>query len=446
FLLVDAGKVSFEDARTLRGLATSETEAILKEKYPGSQVACIGPAGENLAYMAAVFSDTRAAGRGGMGAIMGAKNVKAIVARGKGGIALANGEAYRRMIRKVRFTIENDPKTGKNDSLATFGTSAIVHAVRNADMLPAMNFQDRTQTFEEVEQFSGEFVRQNYFAGRKGCYLCPTACGRRVKVDGEISKGPEYESVVMLGANAGFHNYAKEILPASKLCDELGLDTISVGNACGVARARSLIGSIEDELRLIREIAAGKSVFSKGVISAARELGFEHEAMHVKGLELPAYDPRAAKGIALAYATSNRGACHLRAYTVAPEVFSDPEYLDPMAEEGKAKLVVNMQDSYAIYDSVIACKYHSLALFKTLEFELDDMAKTLTAATGFDFNRDVLKEAGARINTVERAFNSREGFSTKDDQLPGRLEVDLQNMLEEYYQLRGWNKDGTCSF
>ncbi|MFN4133873.1 MAG: orotidine 5'-phosphate decarboxylase / HUMPS family protein, partial [Candidatus Hadarchaeales archaeon] len=162
----------------------------------------------------------------------------------------------------------------------------------------------------------------------------------------------------------------------------------------------------------------------------------------VKGLEMPAYDPRGAKGIALAYATSNRGACHLRAYTIAPEIHSSPEFVDPSAEVGKASLVKKIQDAYAVYDSLVACKFHGFALFATLDFELDDIARLLTAVTGMKWTGNYLKEVGARIYSIERMFNVREGFTAKDDSLPKEFGIDLRRMLADYYRERGWSSSG----
>ncbi len=438
YLLIEENQVSFEDASNLWGKTTIQTEDWLKKQHKNCGVACIGPAGENRVYLASITSDGRFAGRGGLGAIMGSKNLKALVVTGRKELTIVDRETYEVLLKKIRFTIENDPITGKDGSLARFGTASIVHRIRSAGILPLNNFSEETLSFEEADKFSGETIREKFFVGRKGCYLCPTACGRRIKINGKIVKGPEYESIIMLGPNVGFYDYEKEIVPLAKLCDEFGMDTISIGNILGYAKATGQISNFEDAVRLVEEIAFGKSIFSKGVKYASEKFGVE--AVHVKGLELPAYNPKGAKGIALAYATSNRGGCHLRAYTIAPEILSDPEYVDPAEEKNKAELVKRMQDSYAIYDSAIICKYHSLALFTTLKFELDDLAKILSAITGFKFTNEILHQIGERIYTVERMFNVREGFTSKDDNLPKKFNLNLEKLLAAYYRKRGWKK------
>lgn len=439
-LIVDEKEVYFEDGSDLWGRSTSQTEMLLRERHTRHGVATIGPAGENRVFLANIMSDTRAAGRGGLGAVMGSKNLKALVVGGARRLEVVDKPSYEALVKKFQFMIETDPVTGKDGSMARFGTAGIIHRIRIAGLLPKNNFSSESSLdFNDVDRFSGETIKEKFYFGRKGCYLCPTACGRRIKVDGKIRKGPEYESIVMLGPNSGFFDYEREIVPLSLLCDELGLDTISTGNILGYARSVGVIQSLEDAVRLVHEIAHNQCVFSKGVRFAEKDFG--KEGMHVKGLELPAYDPRGARGIALAYATSNRGGCHLRAYTIAPEIMSNPEFIDPKDWTGKAQLVKRMQDSYAVYDSAVLCKYHSLALFTTLEFELQDIAGALSAVTGLAFTDSHLREVGERINTLERLYNVREGFKSESDSLPKSLGVDLQRPLEEYYALRGW-RDG----
>lgn len=442
YLLIDNGRATLKDAAKLWGKKTSEVENQLRKLHKNSRVAAIGPAGENCASIAGIASETRMAGRGGLGAVMGSKRLKAIVVRGGKKVKIAHRKAYEKIVGKIRRVVETHPLTGKDGSLARFGTSLLVHRITAAGMLPRDNFSGARLGFDEVDPFSGETVHEQYLAGRKACFGCPTGCGRVVKVGGERVKGPEYESVAMLGPNSGFYDYGREILPLSQLCDELGLDTISVGNILGFARAVGEISDLRGAERLIEEIAGGKSVFSRGVARAAEELGKKKDAIHVKGLELPAYDPRGAKGIALAYATSNRGGCHVRAYTIAPEILSNPEFVNPASEIGKPKLVRRMQDAYAVYDSLIACKFHGFALFSTLEYELDDLAKLLAAVTGLEWTSEELHEVGSRICTLERLFNAREGFDSKQDALPGRFRVKLDNLLKGYYKERGWNKRG----
>ena len=447
YLIIDGDNVSLKNASFLWGRTTSETRRELVDRYDGAWVAAIGPAGENLARMACICAGARTgresvAGRCGMGAVMGSKRLKAVVVRAEGKINIVHEHAYKKILEKIRRTVETHPATGVDGSLARFGTAVLVHRITAAGMLPTENFSGRRLTFEDVDQFSGETIRERYLVKRTACFACPTACGRWVRVNGWEGKGPEYENLVMLGPNSGFYSYEREIVPLNRLCDELGLDAISIGAILGFARAAGEIRNLTDAEKLVREIASGRSKFSKGLAAAARELNLKVLAPHVKGLELPAYDPRGAKGIALAYATSNRGGCHLRAYTIGPEILSNPEFVDPSAETRKASLVRKMQDAFAIYDSMIGCKYHGLALFTTLEYELDDIARILTAVTGLEWTNQHLREVGSRIYTVERLFNVREGFDSAHDRLPREFGVKLNSLLRKYYKERGWDRKG----
>ncbi len=447
YLLVDANRVSLKDAADLWGKTTSKTGQRLLGVYKNSGVAVIGRAGENLVGVACIAFETGAArggiaGRGGLGAVMGSKRLKAIVVRGGKKIKIAHPDAFKKILDKIKRTIETNPLTGRDGSLARFGTALLVHRVAAAGMLPNNNFSGAHLDFDDVDAFSGETIREKYLAARSACFACPTGCGRRVRVGGVQGKGAEFESIAMLGPNSGFYNYEKEILPLSALCDELGLDTISVGNILGFARGIGKIGTFGAVKKLVEEVASGKSVFSNGVAKAAKKLGKEASAAHVKGLELPAYDPRGARGIALAYATSNRGGCHLRAYTIAPEILSNPEFVNPSVETGKAKLVRRMQDAFAVYDSLAACKFHGFALFGSIDYGLDDIAKILTAATGLLWTNEHLHEVGARIYSIERAFNAREGLDGRHDALPKKFKINLRPMLQSYYKERGWNNKG----
>lgn len=435
-------EISLEDASDVWGKSTVEAEKYLLSHHKKSKAAVIGPAGEKLVSIACIMSETRAAGRGGLGAVMGSKNLKGIVAEDGKKIRIVHKEGFKKILTKIRRTIEAHPMTGKDGSLARFGTALLVHRITAAGMLPKDNFSGGHLDFTDVDAFSGETIREKYLAKRKACFACPTGCGKVVKVDGKHVKGAEFESIAMLGPNSGFYDY-EEILSLSQLCDEFGIDTISAGNILGFARAIGKIRGFKEAKKLIEDVATNKSIFSKGVARAARELGKDGDAMHVKGLELPAYDPRYAKGIALAYATSNRGGCHLRAYTIAPEVLSNPEFVNPLTETSKTRLVKRMQDAYAVYDSLIICKFHGFALFCTLEFELDDIAELLTAVTGWRWTNEHLHQVGARIYDVERLFNIREGFNLEHDALPKKFGVDLRQLLQNYYKERGWSRDGT---
>lgn len=444
YLVLDEGGVMIESAAHLWGKTTTEAGRELLGAHDGSWVATIGPAGENLARMACIYTAGKGgregyAGRCGMGAVMGAKRLKAVVVRGSEKVNVEHEEEFNRIVRKIRKIVETHPITGSDGSLARFGTALLVHRITAAGMLPNDNFSGRKLTFEEVDGFSGETVREKYLVRKTACFACPTACGRWVKVGGWEGKGAEYENIAMLGPNAGFYTY-EEITELNRLCDELGLDAISAGGILGYARKIGEVRGIEDAKRMLIEIASGRSKYSHGLSGIGGRRGVLVPV--VKGLELPAYDPRGARGIALAYSTSNRGGCHLRAYTIAPEILSNPEFVDPRSDRGKARLVRRMQDAFAVYDSMIGCKYHALALFATLEFELDDIARALTALTGLNWSGEDLHEVGSRIYDIERMFNVREGFGMNDDLLPREFGVDLRGLVLEYYAERGWSRRG----
>lgn len=438
YLVIDEKNVAVNDASEFWGKNTRDTERGLRNKYPASSIAEIGPAGENLVFFANIMSDGRAAGRGGLGAVLGSKKVKAIIAKGGNKVKVAYERLYAQLVKKITYLIRTHPVTGDNGSLALHGTAVLVHQIAMAGIMPVNNFEKKILAYNEVDGFSGETIKEKYFIRRKGCYKCPTACGRIVKVKDRVSKCPEYESIAMMGPNSGFFDFENEIFPLCELCEELGMDTISVGNSLGFARKIGLVKNIEEASKFVRDIAYNQSPFSKGVRHASKIIGKEEEAMQVKGLEMPAYNPVGVKGTALAYATSNRGACHLRAYTIAPEILHSPQFVDPNREEGKAELVMKLQNAFAVYDSLIMCKYYSFALFTTLEYELNDTARLLSAITGWNFTNDTLHEIGARIYTIERIFNAKAGISCEDDVLPEKLATNIHSLLQRYYKLRGW--------
>jgi aldehyde:ferredoxin oxidoreductase len=431
YLLVQDGEVRLEDATDLWGKSTQETEEILKKRHPHSGIAEIGPAGENLSPLACIMSETRAAGRGGLGAVAGSKNLKAIVVTGKQRVKIAHEEAFKKIAERIRKSIESHPISGKDGSLSRFGTAMLVHRITAAGILPVRDFSGERVDFSQVDGFSGETIREKFFVRRKGCFACSTACGRVVKVGDKEVKGPEYESIVMLGPNSDFWDYEKEILPLSLLCDELGMDTISTGVILGWARKNGKIRTIAEAFEFVKELS--------------KKFEPPSGLAEVKGLGLPAYDPRGVWGMALAYATSTRGACHLQAYVIGPEILSIPEFVNPATKIGKARLVRRMQDAFAVFDSLVLCKYYFPAIFTSLEFELDELAELLTALTGWRWTGAYLHEVGSRIFNTERLFNIREGFGPAHDRLPERFGMDLSHLLLEYYRERGWSDEGIPS-
>jgi aldehyde:ferredoxin oxidoreductase len=475
FLSIINGKAELNDATNIWGLDVFETEARLKQIIgePYARVACIGPAGERLVKIAAIMNDKhRTAARGGVGAVMGSKKLKAIVVKGSAEIPIANRYAFMKEVKRCINVIKGHPVTG--DGLGRYGTAILIHIINKAGILPVRNY--KSGFFEEAEKVSGEYMAKTILKGKKGCFACPIMCGRITNVklpNGNIleTEGPEYETIWAFGPNCGI-NDIEAIAIANDMCNKYGIDTISMGQviaflmACyenGKIDAKNIgfepkFGDIESLYKLIKMTAFREgigNILAEGVKRASEIFNAEDYAFHVKGLELPAYDPRGAKGMALAYATSNRGGCHLRAFMVAPEILSIPRYLNPNSYENKALLTKIMQDVFAVLDSLILCKYSTLALFSTLNFEPDFYARLLTTATGFYVDREEFYKIGERIYNLERLFNVREGFSRKDDTLPKRLlteplpdgpakgeTINLDRLLNEYYAIRGWDYNG----
>ncbi len=472
YLAIRDGEAELKPAGHLWGRTTSETVRAIKRELGDekARVACIGPAGERAVLLANVICEPhRAFGRGGLGAVMGSKNLKAIAVRGKGRVEVANPHAFRRVCREIRDILARNPITG--DLLGRYGTGCLTTPVNKGGILPTKNF--RTGFFEEAEEITGEKLVRELGARRRACFGCPIGCGRVLMRDDREVGAPEYETMWAFGAQCGISDLGA-IAKANELCNEYGIDTISLGNAIGFLMEcfeRGLLSEREtgglrlewgraDLLPDLVEMTARKegigSLLALGVRRISKRLeGSGDFAMHVKGLELPAYDPRGAKGMGLAYATSNRGGCHLRAYMVMSELLSMPRYLDPLKTEGKAGLVKRLQDIFAVLDSMVMCKFTAFALFETLDYEPKWYARLLTTATGFYFDEEEFLRAGERIFNLERYFNVREGFDRRHDTLPGRLlkepmpygpaeghVVELEAMLDEYYALRLWDPMG----
>jgi aldehyde:ferredoxin oxidoreductase len=474
YLWIDDENVELRDAQNIWGRIVSETEKIIKEEVGDQEVkiAAIGPSGEKLVSFASILNELhRAAGRGGAGAVMGSKNLKAIAVRGSGGIAIADVKTFIQIVKEANEIIKKHHTTGIHGTLPKYGTAGILNVMNEHGILPTRNFQ--TGIFEEAEKISGEKMAETILKRNKACASCIIRCARFCIIDegpyqGTIIEGPEYETCWSFGAQCGI-NRLDVIAKANLLCNEYGIDTISTGNVIGFAMEcfeKGLInlkdtdginlkfGDPEAMLATVEKIALKEgfgSVLAQGVRKASEIIGkgASNFAMHVKGMEMPAYDPRGAKGQGLAYATSNRGACHLRAYMIKYEILGTPFSVDPFSTQGKAKLVAQTQDEYAIFDSLILCIRVPLAV------SMEVIARLLSAATGWDFRMEELMKAGERIYNMERLFNAKVGFTRKDDTLPTRIlkekmpegpaignTVELDEMLNEYYTIRGWNKDG----
>ena len=451
-------QVEIRDASDIWGLDTHKTtEKLVKETDSKAKVACIGPAGERRVLISAIINDKhRAAGRGGLGAVMGYKQLKAIVVRGTGKVNIANEGEFDEIYDESRVVIRKHPITDK--SLPTLGTAVLVNIVNEYGMYPTRNFQEGV--FEDAEGVSGEKITETILVGRRACYACPIGCGRITKTSKKEGEGPEFETLWAFSAQCGVNDLIL-VTHANYLCNELGLDTISTGNTIGCAMEMSQKGFLKEKIEfgdaeklveLVKKIAFKEGVgkeLSEGSKRFAEKHGCPELAMQVKGLELPAYDPRGAQGHALAYATSNRGGCHLRAYLIGPELLGTPALVDRTKPEGKADLVRNFQNLFSTIDSMILCVFTSFALNPY------HYAKFMTAVTGLEYSGKDLMTIGERIWNLERLFNIREGFGRSDDSLPPRFlktplpeggsrerTVFLEKMLGEYYSLRGWDDRG----
>ncbi|MFX1262879.1 MAG: aldehyde ferredoxin oxidoreductase family protein, partial [Promethearchaeota archaeon] len=457
YLWINDEQVEIRDASKVWGKDVYETtDMLLEETDPKAQVACIGPGGENKVNLAAIMTDKhRAAGRGGVGAVMGSKNLKAIVVKGTGSVGIDDKARLTEAVKRARRLIKKNAVTDK--SLPIYGTSVLVNVTNEFGMLPTHNFQEGT--FNDAVGVSGEKLIERLLIGRYNCYGCPIGCGRISRVGDQEVGGPEYETIWAFGPQCGI-NDLEWITLANHECNLLGLDTISVGATIGCAMELCQRGKIdvpltfgntEGLIEIIRDMGHARGLgaeLGEGSRAFAEKHGAPELAMHAKGLELPAYDPRGAQGHALGYATSNRGGCHLRSYLIGPEILGSPVRVDRDSPRGKADLVILYQNLSAVMDSMILCRFTNFA------WTVDDYAEFLAAGTGLPVSgRDIL-EIGERIYNLERMFNNREGLTTKDDQLPPRFfsplpegnsrdrVVHLDTMLTEYYSLRGWDKEG----
>ncbi len=423
-----AGKLWGENVRTCTEKLSSK-----------GRVACIGRAGERLVPMAGVMNDYfHACGRGGLGAVMGSKNLKALVVKGNKKPSIADEKGFKKAVDEVLHLIE--PMSSKG--LHTYGTSAIMNLMNHMKMLPTGNF--RKNEFAGADKVSGESIKENYDIRNHACFNCIVACKHIIKSGAFAGHEiPEYETLWAYGPDSNNANL-EAIIRVNRLCNDYGIDTISSGST--IAAYAEIMGEdITEFCELVKKIGEGEGTgkelgMGSKTISQIRE---KDAGMHVKGLELPGYDPRGALGMALAYATSNRGGCHMRAYMIAPEILGKPKMADRHNFSGKAGLVRIIQDEMTALDSLVLCRFAWPAL-SGMEF-----ANMLSAATGVHYSADEFRKCGERIWNLEKLFNIRAGFTRKDDTLPDRFfenggikRAEFQKALDEYYQLRGWDCKG----
>jgi aldehyde:ferredoxin oxidoreductase len=443
YLEVIEDRVAIRDARHLWGKGTGEVNKALEKV---GQVACIGPAGERLVRMANVMiGGNDSVGRGGMGSLMGAKNLKAIVVNGTKKPSIADQAAFKKACADVLRLLKASPVVMGELGLAEYGTSALVDIVDERRMTPTENF--RKTYFAEARAYSGPSLKKRYGSKKDGCAICPIQCKKTTSCGRPL---PEFETLSHFGAlNANAD--AESIVKANLLCNTMGLDTISTAStiaAYGEVRGKFL--SADEILEMIRKIAYREGdgdLLAEGSKRYCASIGRPDLSMSVKGLELPAYDPRGSYGMALAYGTSNRGACHLRAYPISQEILRKPVATDRFSFDGKARLIKVCEDTNAVVDSLAVCK------FAFLGASVEEYAQLLAAATGKETTGQALLKIGERIVERERHYNALNGFTDQDDLLPerfyrcegssgGGIEVPAidkeryREEMEKYYRIR----------
>ena len=469
YISITDDSVEFKGASKIWGKKCLEIHNWLQKTEGKVKTAIIGPAGENLVKFSAITIDGhRHAGRGGPGAVMGSKNLKAIVISGRGKVPIHDSEKFRLRTREVLKKIQ------ENDFVAIrrkYGTPYWVKPINDWGFIPTRNYQEGN--FEYGDAINAETMQKRIVDGSGACYNCVIACWNKSSIKSGDHKGvslvgPEYETLALMGSNLGVSS-VEDVAYLNERCNELGMDTISLGGVLGFAieaYEKGVIskddmdgidiewGKTEGIERLIDDIAHRRSnagnILAEGVRLATEALGKNSEkyAVHTKGLEIPGYDPRGAFGMGLAYATSDRGGCHQRAWTVRAEVLN-PDF-DRFSFKKKAKLVKEVQDERAAFFSLVLCDFAPIS-----ERDCVDM---WNLATGFDHTIKSYLLAGERIWNLIRLFNLREGVDLAEDKLPPRFfndpftkgpakgivlsEKEFRQSLKEYYYLRGWNEKG----
>lgn len=478
YLRVYQGQAELLDASHLWGKTVPETEDLLqKTSNERLTIASIGPGGENLVRYAAIMNDKhRAAGRCGLGAVMGSKRLKAIACSGEAHIPIADPESFREYTRKqIDYLNESMLKV----AFDTFGTNMVADMVNVRGGYPTHNWQ--AGVFEPIEEVNAQALTDKVLVEGVHCFACPVSCGRKTEIragkwQGNQGEGPEYESANTLGALCGVSDL-NAITMANYQCNAYGLDTISAGSSIAFAMEcyeKNLLtrdhtegreikfGDADLVVDLIEKIARREGVgdlLAEGTRKMAQKLGHdsEHYAMNVKGLELPAYDPRAAKITGLGYVTANRGGDHITAYVQGPTFVDMPFLLvddsriqDPfVVNPPEAKVVIDLENALTTLDSVGGCKFMGILL------SAEDIARLIASATGWDFGVDDFRTGGERVYNLMRAFCAREGVSRENDLLPPRLMQDplpsgpaqgmvierdmLEKLKDAYYDFRGWD-------
>ena len=463
YIFIHNDKVELRSAAHLRGKSPVECESLIRAELgtATARVAAIGKAGENKVRFATISNEGRHAGRGGVGAVMGSKNLKAVVLRGDHATEVADPAG----VETIAGALRERSLGSLTDKYRKIGTVANLAVFNRLGTLPTRNFQQ--STFENAEALSGETLTENNFSRRHGCAACTIQCERLFKALNGEEQRLEYETLFALGPLCGIDN-PDVVLRAAQLCDHYGMDTISAGGTAAWAMEcseRGLLpqtqklrfGQADDLLAIIPAIAERRglgALLAEGSRRAAIEVGnaSEYWAMHVKGLELPGYEPRSLKTMALGLAVSPRGACHNRSGAYEADFSGDVDRLQ--ADPGRGAIVAASEDYAAVLDSLIVCKF----LRKCFSDFYGEGAALLSKVTGWDCSGAELKRIGERIHNLKKLFNLREGWRAEDDWLPQRLlsEIlptgvargvglsgnELRQMIGGYYRARGWDDNG----
>lgn len=474
------GKAKILDAEGIWGMKTADTDEILKEKHGQVRVASIGPAGEKLIMQSCIINDcNRAAGRPGFGAVMGSKNLKAVVVKGGLRKQIHDEKAFNQARRQFSKDLNEDPFMS---ALGKYGTSIGLESLNELGILPTKNFQEGE--FEKAKDISGKILYEKFLKGRDNCTGCPVRCKRVVSTEfngekvEEIYGGPEYETIGAFGSLCLNDNLASIAL-ANQKCNAYGLDTISIGNITAFVMEATEKGLIEDEeglkwgdpkgiVSLIDKIVERKGIgalLAKGLKHTASELGADF-AVHVKGLEVPLHEPRGKKGLAISYATSPRGATHLEA--MHDEMFEGIEHptpeigvnepIDRFKWTDKAKLCKIYEDLYSFVNSLIICGFVSWNRVTSEKYyPFPNIRKAVESITGLNIDVEKMMEIGERNYVIRKILTAKEGLEKKDDDLPKRLKQPLQEgaskdasvpdeilrrQIDKYYLLRGFDSYG----
>lgn len=463
-VLVQPDGAEFFDASDIWGMDTHETEDAVNRKYgntgSGSEksgAVVIGPAGENRVRFAVIENDYwRSAGRTGIGAVMGSKHLKSIVFRGDKRRLLFDREKVKLFSKEIAIESKHNPVVQAYKSM---GTPMMVKTINQAGAFPTRYWSEGF--FDQWENISAEALHRQCRVQPRACAKCFVACGRMTTVlngrhTGLRIEGPEYETIFAFGGLCMIDSI-EEIAYLNDVCDRLGMDTISAGNLCGLtieaARRKKIdvkidygdVDAVADLLKKTAERRGIGKILARGIKYAANVWGMEDMAVHVKGLEPPGYDPRVLKGSGLAFAVSDRGACHLRA------TFHNPELkgmINPEATDGKAELLIDFENRLILMDTLILCRF-----FRDI-YPWDRLGQIIEMTTGLKADKAALEKIASEISMLTRRFNIREGLKSEDDRLPGRFykdilktghvfkETDLETMLKDYYTLRGWDENG----